>query len=201
MKKLMILLLSLLMALCFVPSSIHAMPITFIHQGSGSGTLDGAAFGQSAFTITAFGDTDNVETYSSGFFIDHISASIDIDGLGIFNIFTATRTFVNNLQSIVGFSRAGINGADLFNGPNNALFNTWDMLSSIGPILGSASLLQWINNPQILTDGGILFFNNGVSDALFEATVVPIPASILLLGSGLVGLLGVRKKKILKKKA
>jgi len=126
----------LLFILCVLAMATTASAdiITFIHECNTSvtGTLDGEPF-EATFTITASGDTDDRDTNGLDFWIDHTSASIEIDGVGTFDFVTPTRTFANNDFEVVGFSRAGANGTDLFNGPSHRDFGAWDMLSSIGP--------------------------------------------------------------------
>jgi hypothetical protein len=164
-----------------------AAPITYVHIGFGSGSLDNVAFGAAAplaFTITAVGDTANVVScFAPCLSNNNIAASIAISGLGSFDFITATRYFAN--VGIVGFSHAGISGAEMFDLFNGPAIPPWDMLSSIGPIAGTGVLLQW-DRSSILTNGGVLVFNDGSSASTFAATVVPEPSTLLLLGSGLV---------------
>lgn len=162
----------------------QAAMITFTHEGFGGGTIGDVSFGLTApvrFVITAVGDTDNRDlSITDLIWIDHDSASIAIDGVGTFNFITATRTFVNQDNSVVGFSRAGAFGLDLFNGPQDPAFSTWDMLTSIGPISGDGGLLQW-DFGDVHTDGGILFFNGAPSDVTFTAVVIPSPGGAIAL--------------------
>ena len=156
--------------------------IMFTHEGNGSGTLADNPFPVSHFVITAVGDTGDRASFLSGWSIDHSWVAISIDGVGDFEFLTGTRTFVVN-YGMVGFSRAGINGTDMFDGPTDAQFATWDMLGPIGPISGLGSLFQWAYAPLIDTTGGILKFDSSYNiNATF--TAVPEPGTILMFGLG-----------------
>ena len=168
----------------------QAALITFEYDVTGSitGTLGGVGFSTTNIVLTGIGDNVNRETFGNGFFIDHDSASIEIAGVGTFDFHSGTRTFVNNASQTVGWSRAGFGGSDLMNGPTNAAFGAWDMFSSIGPITGSGSILQWTRG-DIFTSGGLLNINSTSVEITFTAIKVPGPGTLALLGvaGGLVG--------------
>jgi hypothetical protein len=179
-------------------SNAFATPITYIDTGRGSGTIGATSFTLARFTIRATGDTSARQPFSGGFSIANISADITIEGLDDFTFVTPTRFFVNQVSMIVGFAR--INGSDLWDGPLNAQFGTWDMLTSIGPISGNGALNQW-TSPPVITSGGLLAFNTGGSSATFQATVgsatpIPEPGTLILFGSGLAGVVaGFRRRR------
>jgi hypothetical protein len=176
-------------------SSVWAVPITFTYTGTGSGSLGGSAFSDAAFTITATGDTDDRQSFLGGFFIDHGSAVIDIQGLGSISFLTATRTFVNNAVAVVGFSRAGTSGSDLYNSFDVADYATWDMLTAIGPIASSFGLLQW-DLSAVNTGGGVLSFNSAVTRGSFQARLaVPAPGVLGLFSLALLALAITRRPR------
>jgi hypothetical protein len=59
------------------------------------------------------------------------------------------------------------------------------MLTSIGPVSGTGTLIQWTSSP-VNTTGGVLVFTSGQSNpATFQATIIPEPASMTLIAIGL----------------
>jgi transposase len=119
-----------------------------------------------------------------GWKIDNSASSITIAGLGTFDVLVKTLTFVNNERKVVGYSwyaYGDLGGADLFTGPNDNAFGTWDMLTPIGPISGVGRLLQWNSGP-VNTTGGILRFTVGTPNAVFAA--IPEPTTIALFALG-----------------
>ncbi|MGD1916777.1 MAG: hypothetical protein ACFCBV_11405 [Phycisphaerales bacterium] len=187
MKKIFI-----LAAVTSFAASAAAAPVIYIHEGSGSGTLDGVAF-DSSFTIRALADTDNIVSFSGGLAVQHDSATIDIDGVGSFDFLIDTRTFVNNRVELIGFSRSdggGTGGLDLFNGPFDPALGSYDLGAPFGPILGDGELLQWASTP-VDTTGGVLFFDSDFTDARFTAIPAPGTASLAIIA----GLAAVRRRR------
>lgn len=150
-------------------SSATAATITYTYTGVGSGTIGALSFTNQPFVIHATGDTTNRVGSSSTFFsIINITADISIGVLGDFTFLTPTE-FFNNPSSQLGFANAS--GLTLYGFQVNvAELQAWDMLSSIGPISGTAFLGQWTISP-INTSGGVLVFNPGGNAATFQATV------------------------------
>lgn len=187
---------NLVALLMFASASAFAVPITFIHSGSGSGSIDGNLFTSAAFTITASDDTLLRQDCGAGcYFIDSNSASIDIDGVGTFAFLTGTRTFVQAGSGVVGFSRSGDGGLDLFNGPTNGALLGYDLTTAIGPVGGSGEILQWTAG-DVLTSGGVLVFDDAIVDATFTAVLVPEPETyaLILAGLGVLAFVARRRK-------
>jgi PEP-CTERM motif len=212
-------LVTLVVGLAIFSVNSYSTPVTFTYTGSASGTVGSMSFSNAAFTISAVGDTANRQTFNTngftGFFIDHSSVTISIAGIGVLQVTTGTRTFVNNSISMIGLSRAGINGSDLYDFAQVPGASTWDMLSPFALYTGVASVLQWNFQPNINTNLGVLLFNDGPVIGTFRAdfrhdrcihdcivTTVnsqlgplptPEPSALLLVGLGIAGLFVVRR--------
>jgi len=169
-----------------VAACSYADMITFTHSGFGFVSVGAEPFTFTDFTITDVGDTANRIAFAGGFFIN-TSAVIFLDGIGTFDILTPTRTFVSNTAKEVGFGRA--TGSDLYDGPTAAVLGTWDMLSSIGPLTGSAVVATWAS-PPVNTSGGLITFMSRSNATTFTATVAPEPSSLIPLGMGLIAIAG-----------
>lgn len=177
-------------------SAATANPITFLDATTASGSIGGIPFTGASIIISAAADTANIQTMpSSEKFIDNASATVAIAGLGTFTFTTPTRFFVYGPSQIVGFSRAGVTGLDLINGPVNAAFGAWDMTTSIGPSTGAGTILQWSDIP-VQTSGGALVLYDAIADITFSAQVqIPEPGSLLVLALAVpaIGLIKRRK--------
>jgi hypothetical protein len=167
--------------------AVLGAPIKFVHQGTGSGRIGAIDFADAAFVIEAFGDTDAREEFGAfAYLIPHASATIDISGVGVFQFVTSTLTFSSNWPDAhgVGFSSRDPGGLDLFDGPFNS-FPDWDMESSIGPVEGPCTLLEWGERP-VETSGGVLFFDSQFETGSFTATILPEPTCLPVFALGLV---------------
>lgn len=158
---------------------VSGTSITFTDITTATGTIGSTSFTNDSITISAVADTSAIQSDSQGFFVNNTSASVTIGGVGTFSFITGTRFFVNNTGQEVGFSRAGISGSDLIDGPINPAFSSWNMLTSIGPFTGGGGILQWELSP-VLTSGGTL--------VLVNSAPVAEPSTFLLFGIGLLGL-------------
>ena len=194
----------IVLAACLICGRISpAAPVTFTYSGNDSGSINGVAFEPRNFVITGHGSTDNRELVRIGvnepfgWFIDHTDAKIAIDGFPVLHFVSATRSFVNTDNGVVGFSRGTVDGLDLYTGWLNPIFKNWDMTTSIGPIDGLGNLRQWDFSPAVQTTGGTLVFDVKFSiPGTFLATVVPEPSTLSLFAiSSIAGLAAARRNR------
>jgi hypothetical protein len=91
----------------FVASVAFAVEVQFVQTGIGSGIVGTTSFRNATFTITSIGDTSNrflIPAFQNGFCIPNDSSSIAIDSMGTFQVLSGTTIFVDNADSLVGYS-------------------------------------------------------------------------------------------------
>jgi hypothetical protein len=173
-----------------LPLAASASPITYTYSGTGSGALAGTAFMDTAFVITAQGDTDNIAPWANATWQNtHSTASIQIDGLGTFAFTVPTHTWIAS-NCCLGF---GINlGSNLLTFFDAAIADVGYALdTSFASTLDINATTQGQFN-NIGTSGGALSItslDDGASFSASTGTAVPEPGSlaVVLLGLGLVG--------------
>ena len=184
-------------------TSAQAVPITFtfsVASGSASFANDSTVY-SGGFTIVAHADTDDVKSYGSGYWVNHTSTEIT-GSFGTVALASATRTFVNNKSSIVGFSRAGTSGYDLLNGAEDEALSSYGLTSEMAST-GSADFLQWAGFSDVLTSLGVLTFSDLSTDMTFTAAFdeVEEPAPVPVPAAGLMGLAGVGALAMLRRRS
>lgn len=154
----------------FQASTDRAPNILFTYQGTGTGSLGGTPFTDANFTITAVGDTENLRCFLQGVYnIAHDIASIEVAGLeASFTINTVT--FVNNGAQLAGIFCDACAAGDLLYAPTDAVFGSWNLLSSLGPISGIGETLGF-QEGDTGTTGGNLFMLDSPSPVTFQASI------------------------------
>lgn len=194
-------------AFLYCAAAAQAIPIAYEFSGTvSSGSLNGVAFTDRAFTIDLFGDTSGVTTDAFGIFANPATAvTFTIAGVGggtlsdAYAMFFAPTVAVN--RAVVGFSNVSGAPADRVDvAATPAAFGGYTLAGAFGPITATGSDIfigQFLPDP---TSAGLLEMFDGPTSSVtfrsfFPATPVPAPAPLALIMVGLAALCLTRRTR------
>jgi hypothetical protein len=166
--------------------------ITYTMEATASGSLDGITFTDATVLLSMNNNTTNVTTDGLGDFENAGTATVSVGG-------GPAVTFTGPIQVILDQSDTGIGFEDLsvddILDEFNASFATYDLTTSMGPIVGGSAFNA---GSSFATTGGA-FVLTSAGDATFTAatTAIPEPSSwvMMLTGSACLGYAGYRRAR------
>jgi hypothetical protein len=174
-----------------------ATPITYIETFIGSGALNGVSFTNQLVTFTGIGDTTNVTSRPFVFF-NIVTGTVQIGSGGVDQFNDRIEVFDAQVSSgLAGFSDATKSGA-IIEDTVAAPFLSYDLRSAVsgtgngGPFNSGSAFPTALGNFDITNVSG--------SSSTFSATLATAataePSTFALLGTGILGLAGVARRKL-----
>jgi len=207
-RRSLILLLTLAILLILFSPTAKADTITYVWQGTATGSIGGTSFQDAGFTITLTADSSSISQFTLGcspsactiFDVAASTATITVDGVTS-NITSAIGVFDNQTMSVLGLGRitgpgpGGI-GGDLLDMTNPA-FSTYNLsgaLNAVGPIsMGTLSEFS-CSAGCVITGIGNLTMTSADGVTYSDPVNTPEPSTLLLLASGGLAIFGLRRR-------
>jgi hypothetical protein len=174
----------------------HADTITYSESAIVSGSIGNTNFTDTLITLTATGSSSTVVEIFPGIFVNVLPTELTIAGIGS-TMFTDFLQFVSNTTSDrAGVGDISVDLAVLFT--QNSAFGSYNLQTGIGATTGSSVF----NSGFKFGTGLGLFSIVSSGPSTFQATdtstsTVPEPSAFMLLGTGILGLTGVVRRKLL----
>ena len=182
--------------------------ITYTITETSSGSLGADAYADAQVTLTFVGDTSNVVNVETGVFYNSLgTATVTIEGLGTAT-FTEPVTVYSDHSFLLGsfgypsigfYNGTSYSAIQLSGGITNLIapeYATYDLTTSFSPVAGS--VFNSFVPGGYATDRGTFVLNpaSGTFSASASVSAVPEPASLMMFGTGAVGLIGyVRRRR------
>jgi PEP-CTERM motif len=166
-----------------------ATVLDYSETGVGSGTFNGTAFTNATFTIDTTADTTSITSISTGVYaIVNTPTFLTFAGASPSSFTDNIQVVANTNQGSLGFGDNASNLAILFD--QNSSTTSDVLLTPFGPVTGTPVFNAGDAFP---TSAGPLVIDS-ISSVSFQATAVPEPASIALIGLAGVSFLSRRKR-------